>query len=211
MTSSELVDQTEFARRVGVKRQRIGKLLELGRLPLDPVALVSGKKLIPWIEGKASWDADHQVAGYAEPPSDSSGPSSIGSPHAGSPSSPSAHQVQQQSAIDAAVGSAAAASQLSRARLVDKVFQARTRELKYEVLRGALVPRSDVDADALNVGTLIRTTLLGLPSKLAPMLSGRLLSASEVEQLLTIEIDAALALLYEARYRPDRAKAGGES
>jgi len=82
------------------------------------------------------------------------------------------------------------------------MWQAKTRELKYQTLRGTLVARADVDADSENVAALIRSTLLALPSKLAPQLSGRILATAAVEQLLVAEIETALVHLYESRYRP---------
>jgi len=57
---AELVTQTEFARRVGVSRQRVGQLLAEGRLPV-----VGGR--IPWAEGKAAWDIDHAPPPEGEP------------------------------------------------------------------------------------------------------------------------------------------------
>jgi len=180
--AEELITQTEFARRVGVSRQRVGQLLAEGRLPLD-----QRTRRIPLAEALAAWTADRGTAPdmttdealeivRQEPPV-------LRDPGAGPDSA------------------ANIATQHAKARAADKVWQARTRELRYQALRGTLVARADVDADSANVAALIRSTLLALPGKLAPQLSGRVLEIAEVEALLAAEVEAALAHLYESRFQ----------
>lgn len=185
---AELVTQTEFARRVGVSRQRVGQLLAEGRLPLD-----QRTHRIPWSEGWAAWSADRGTDPPAMPAAMTEA-EALEITHRPPPvlSDPDAEP-------DSAANIAA---QHAKARAADKMWQAKTRELKYQTLRGTLVARADVDADSENVAALIRSTLLALPSKLAPQLSGRILATAAVEQLLVAEIETALVHLYEARYHP---------
>lgn len=181
----EILTQKEFAARVGVSGPRVNQLARKGRLPLAS----DGKKII-WPAARDVWIAEH--LGVERSPNQK--------PESEAPSVDS-QIARQQTTIDGASSSAAIAAQLAKARAADKTFQAQTRGLKYEALKGTLVARADVDADSANVGTLIRTTLLGLPSKLAPLLSGRVLETAEVEKLLADEIEYALKYLHGARFR----------
>ena len=80
------------------------------------------------------------------------------------------------------------------------IITARMEEMAYLKPGCTLVLRADVDADAENVGALIRSSLLTIPGKLAPQLSGRTLETAVVEQLLADEIESVLLHLYESRY-----------
>lgn len=183
MAELELVTITEFARRVGRSRPRISQLVSAGRIPLDPQ-----RKLIPWIAGKAAWDADRGGETIQGIEQEATQELASRTPPALPP--------------PATLGSESVnvAEQHAKARAADKIFQAKTRELKYEALKGTLVLRADVDADAENVGALIRSSLLTLPGKLAPQLSGRILETAAVEAVLVEEIESVLLHLYESRY-----------
>jgi hypothetical protein len=187
---AELVTQTEFARRVGVSRQRVGQLLAEGRIPLD-----QRTRRIPLAEALAAWTADRGTAAPAPAMTEAEAleivrqePPALRDPGADPDSA------------------ANIAAQHAQARAADKLWQAKTRELRYQALRGTLVARADVDADSANVAALIRSTLLAIPSKLAPQLSGRILETATVEHLLAAEIEAALSHLYESRFQPKETK-----
>jgi hypothetical protein len=172
-----------------LSRQRIGQLVDAGRIPIDPPT-----NRIPWIEGKAVFDAE-RLDGSEVAAQDMTTDEAAEITHRPPPA------LRLAADLDSA---AAVASQHAKARAADKVWQARTRELKYQTLRGTLVERAEVDADSENVSALIRSTLLALPGKLAPQLSGRILETATVEQLLIAEIEAALVHLHESRYQPGR-------
>jgi len=183
-----MVTHTEFARRVGVSRQRIGQLADAGRLPSgDPDR--RGRRKIPWEEGKTIWDSDHAL-------------------HTGQPMAPEPDPViDRPVTASAPVGrpsrmdATAIAMEHARGRAAGVVAQAKIRHLKYEQLKEILVPKADVMAEAENVALLVRSAMQGLPSKLAPRLEGR--TADEIEALLVEEIDQALLALHESRYSAD--------
>lgn len=196
---TEILTQTEFARRVGVSVSRISQLVKAKRLP----TAADGKRLV-WPAARDVWIADH--AGQAEPigSGGSASPSGAGSDQ---PSSDVGRRLaEHRHALDSATSTASAAAQLAKARAADKVFQAKTRELHFKRLEGSLVSRADVDADAANVGALIRSTLMGIPSKMAPLLAGQVLDVAAVERMLSDEIEAALAHLHESRFRKEDKK-----
>ena len=180
----ELLTQTEFARRVGVSRQRISQLVDAGRLPAVAAGR-RGQRKVPWAEGRIIWESDHamhtgQVA-PAEPPQQQG--------------------AEPADALAAPVGPmdvTRAASAYAQGRAMDKIAQAKTRQLKLEQLRGTLVERTAVEADAEHVCLVIRTTLQGLPSKLAPRLESQPTAA--IETILAEEIEQALAALHDSRF-----------
>jgi len=185
----ELLTMSEFARRVGVTQGRISQLVKAGRLPITP-----DRKVI-WPAALDVWTADRGTAGPAPAMTEAE----------------ALEIVRQEPPVlrDPGADPASAANiatQHAQARAADKLWQAKTRELRYQALRGTLVARADVDADSANVAALIRSTLLAIPSKLAPQLSGRILETATVEHLLAAEIEAALSHLYESRFQPKETK-----
>ena len=181
----ELLTQTEFARRVGVSRQRISQLVDAGRLP-SVAAGRRGQRKVPWAEGRVIWEADHamhtgQVAPGAEPPQ----------PQGAEPADALATPVGPMDVTRAA-------SAYAQGRAMDKIAQAKTRQLKLELLRGTLVERTAVEADAEHVCLVIRTTLQGLPSKLAPRLEG--LPLASIEAIMAEEIEQTLTTLHDSRF-----------
>jgi len=178
----EMISRRQFAARIRKSEAWVRRLISEGSIPVD----ASGR-----LNAAAAFEAWEALRGTATPP-----------PAASTPRPPSADPDDSSPPPDGAFLSIADVNAaFGRAKLRDKQAQARLRELRFEEARGLLVKRSDVDADSANVGALIRTTLLGLPGKLAPQLSGRVLQTEDVGRLLEAEIDAVLQLLYESRYR----------
>lgn len=178
---ADLVTATEFGRRVGVSQQQISRLVKAGQLPT--VAIGQGSRWkIPWDAGKAAWDIGHGIVPTDEGASPAKG--SNGSP-------PRAQASGRLSATDIALKHAAA-------RAADKAYQAETRRLKLEKLRGSLVSVEGVRVDAEACAVRVRSALLGLPSRLAMSLEGR--TAVEIETMLEAAIIEALTKLSEGQW-----------
>lgn len=184
---AELVTAGEFARRVGVSRQRIAKLVSQGRLPSVPAPKGRGRRL-PYTKARAIWDADRRTETEASaPPSPASPPAAPSSTNddgeAGPPGDPPAPF---------------RAEHLGPARAKTEWYKAEIQRLKYEEALGQLVPVEDLTKDAQNAAALIRTALLALPDKLAPQCEAR--STAEIKALLTDGINEVLQALHESRY-----------
>ena len=173
--AGEALTQAEFARRVGVSRPRISQLVKVGQLPTVPGAR-RGQRFIPWLEGKAAWDIGHGVI----PADESEAAPSRGPAPKPTPGRPSSNDIALKHAA---------------ARAADKAYQAETRRLKLEQLRGTLVSADGVRADAEACAVRVRSDLLGLPSRLAMSLEGR--TAVEIETMLDAAIVEALTKLSE--------------
>jgi len=171
----ELVTATEFSRRVGVTRQRVSQLIDEGKLPTVAVGR-KGQRKIPWGEGKAVWDAERGIIPDLPPeprPDALSGPAPVPANHA------------------------TAASRLAQARAADKVYQAETRRLRMEELRGSLVSLADVKAEAREIGTRIRVAIQAIPARVAPLMTGE---TAHDEAILDTATTEALQALHEGRY-----------
>ena len=191
-TPCELITYTEFAKRVGVSRPRISQLVQEGKLPTE-----DGK--IPWVSGRVAWDLHRSTCPPKKPDPEVKTMAGVLAPVL-----ELRPRERRPTSAELAQTTTDTAQALAKARAADKVFQAKTRELKYEVLKGTLVPREDVDSDAANVGTMIVSTLRGIAPKLAPLLAGRVMHAPDIEETISREIETAIAHLYEARYKPGK-------
>jgi hypothetical protein len=88
--------------------------------------------------------------------------------------------------------------QTARERLAIYRYTAKLKQQEYEVRKGQLVEASAVRADAENTALRVRSHLLALPSKLAPLLEGK--PIPQIEELLAAEINDALGALHESRH-----------
>lgn len=175
--ADKLLTFAEFAKRVSISRPRIYQLVDEGRLPV--VVLGPHKRRIPFTAGMAAWDA------YRGETTVSTDGAPVSAP---SPASTAAAQAEDEAASVVTV-----ADRMARAKADDKAYQAETRRLKLEELRGSLIPASEVRAEAEACATRVRSALSSLPSRLALRLEGR--TAPEIEAMLSDEIGAALRQL----------------
>ncbi|HMT03022.1 MAG TPA: hypothetical protein PKD00_06905 [Burkholderiales bacterium] len=96
-----------------------------------------------------------------------------------------------QSAVDIALA-------LNKAKLAKEQYLAKLKQLEYEIKQGEYVAITEVEADAEHVATLLRTTLLSLPSRLALQLENK--SAHEAQAILEDEINILLTNLNSTRF-----------
>lgn len=96
-----------------------------------------------------------------------------------------------QSAVDIALA-------LNQAKLAKEQYLAKLKQLEYEIKQGEYVAITEVEADAQQVATLLRTSLLSLPSRLALQLENK--SAHEAQALLENEINILLTTLNNTRF-----------
>ena len=80
---------------------------------------------------------------------------------------------------------------LAAARATAETARARKLTLEVETREGNLIARKDVEAAALNFATILRNSLMGLPSRICAQLAGR--SADEIETILDDAMRDALA------------------
>jgi len=81
---------------------------------------------------------------------------------------------------------------LSRKRMAD----AQIAELDLEVRRGERLPAADVEEMMQRVASTVRTNILAVPAKVAPLITGKK-TAAQVEGIVRTAIDDALLALTE--------------
>ncbi len=97
----------------------------------------------------------------------------------------------------APTGVARLVSTYAESRAAREAYLARLAKLDFEQRSGKLVDADEVRAQVFGLGRRLRDALLGLPDRLAPVLTGRT-DQSEVHRLLTAEIMKCLAELSAA-------------
>ena len=98
---------------------------------------------------------------------------------------------------------AEARAAMRRAELREREAKAAQRELDLAQARGELVPLVEVRQDARATAELIRTRLLAMPPRAAPLCAAVALGprqVAEVEAVLADEVNAALEALQQSRF-----------
>lgn len=139
---AELVSQTEFAKRVGVSRQRIGKLVKRGI-----IILVDNKVDVD--QAVAAIDQTHDPARQHKMNTEAAGASASAKPPA-----------------EEKTGTVASA------RAVLENFRARSAKLKYEKDAGKVVDRGIVRRHAFAEGRAVRDAFMSLGGRLRDRLAG---------------------------------------
>jgi hypothetical protein len=165
-----ILSRTEYAASKGWSRQYVGKLVKQGRLVLA--------------DGKVDVEASEQYLAMTSDPARSNSnariPLVIGS---------SESSFEPAHAHLNALPKAAPDYQKARTRLA--LAQAERAESDLLKVNGALVERTIVDEAAFASGRMTRDLLMGLPPKLAPVLSA-MSCAWDIEKHLAAEIRQAL-------------------
>jgi phage terminase Nu1 subunit (DNA packaging protein) len=90
-------------------------------------------------------------------------------------------------------------TQFNKARLAEKTYQAKLREIEYKLKKGELVERAEVVADAAAVAAEVRERLLTIPVRVAAVCERR--TARDIEGILTDAINEALQSLNKTAFK----------
>lgn len=173
--ADDSVSISEFARQVGKSAAWISKKSRDGTIPRDE----NGK--IPLKAGFAAYDkmvkkeeAVKAIRGKTLPDDDDS-------PMTGATS-----------------GAMNVTAAFNKARLAEKTFQAKLKEIEYKLKRGELLERTAVEADAQETAAMIRERLMSVPVRIAGLCEGR--TAREIEEIIEDGINEALELLQKSKF-----------
>ena len=86
----------------------------------------------------------------------------------------------------------------NKARLAEKTYQAKLKELEYKLKHGELVERDKVDADAQATATLVRERLMSIPVRVSGLCEGRI--ARDIEEILEDAINDALKHFHSSEF-----------
>lgn len=165
------VSANEFAKRVNVSHTQIGKLIKKGILQKDEGGL------LPLGESLQKYKnyVDAMDANKRKSP-----------------------PVDDDRAMDAGDSVTLA---FNKAKLAEKTYQARLKELDYKVRTGELLEREKVDAEAAWLAEQIRSKLNAIPPRVSSMCEGRI--ARDIEEIISDAINDALKDLQNLKYEGD--------
>lgn len=196
--SDEALSQRKFAELIGRSHVYINKLVKAGKLATD----ASGK--IPIDAGLKAIEASKQPGyeenrAHAERQRQKSNPKSSAKAkgkQAESISIPADDDVLPSTGT-VSVDKVAAA--FNRARLAEKTYEAKLKELSYKEKQGHLIQKEAVMADAANTAEELRGKLFSIAPRIAPLCEGK--TAREIEGLIESEINSALTALKKSRFQ----------
>lgn len=86
----------------------------------------------------------------------------------------------------------------NKAKLAEKVYQAKLRELEFKKQSGVLLEKEDVIAEAQWLAEQVKSKLLAIPPRISSMCEGRI--ARDIEEIITDAINNALKELQKCKY-----------
>lgn len=86
----------------------------------------------------------------------------------------------------------------NRARLAEKTFQAKLKELEFKEAQGLLLPLVEVEKDAMETAAALRERLMSMAPRIAPVCEGR--TAREIETLIEDAVNEALQAFQRSRF-----------
>ena len=86
--------------------------------------------------------------------------------------------------------SASIANAMNKAKLAEKTYQAKLKEIEYRFKSGELLEKSAVEVEARNLAEKVKAALLAIPPRVSAMCEGRL--ARDIEDILLTAINDAL-------------------
>lgn len=200
LMTDKFVSQREFAKHIGRSHVWVNRLVKNGRLPSDD------KGYIPLNAGLEAYrlaqrpDDDVRRAVAAE--QRAAYKAKAGKPaHEPEPTVQESEPMPDVSSIPASAAGMSVArinEAFNRARLAEKTYQAKLRELEYKEASGQLIPVGDVEADAARTGAEVRERLMTVAPRVAGLCEGK--TAREIERIIREAVNEALEALQRARF-----------
>ena len=171
------VSVREFARQVGRSPSWISKMARQGKLPRNE----DGS--IPIKEGFAAYDKFNREVEATKAKQKKTEPL---------PDNDDAPMTES------ATKAMSVTEAFNKARLAEKTYQAKLKELEYKLKRGEIVEREKVVADAEAVGAFLREQFMSIPVRYSGLLEGR--TARDIEEILEDAINDALKALQKSEF-----------
>ncbi|WZL14723.1 terminase small subunit [Vibrio phage vB_VpaM_XM1] len=200
---SELLSQRQFAEKIGRSHVWVSKLVKQGKLPLV-------NKKIPLEEGLKAYEASQQL-GYegnrehAEKQRTASTKKTKPKPKTKEkkeePKQEQSFDIPDDDDILPSTGTVSVdkvAQMFNRAKLAEKTFQAKLKEMDFKEKQGHLLPKEVVEADAAATAEELRGLLFSISPRIAPICEGK--PAREIEVIIENAINEALQALKKSRF-----------
>lgn len=177
MAEIETVNRTEFARQVGKSRQWITKKINDGTLPVDENGMIYLAEGLAIFEDMAK-RAEARKALLKKPAKNNSAPTT-----------------------EAMSGVMNVTAAFNKARLAEKTYQAKLKEIEYKLKKGELIESEKVRADAHATASALRSRLASIPVRISGLCEGR--PAREIEEIIEDAINDALTEFQKSEFLTD--------
>lgn len=203
---SELLSQRQFAEKIGRSHVWVSKLVKQGKIPLV-------NKKIPLEEGLKAYEASQQL-GYegnrehaesqrkkAAPKKDKPETKAKTVKKKSEPQSNDSFDMPDDDDVLPSTGTVSVdkvAQMFNRAKLAEKTFQAKLKEMDFKEKQGLLLPKDVTEADAAATAEELRGLLFSIGPRIAPICEGK--PAREIEVIIENAINDALHALKKSRF-----------
>lgn len=89
-------------------------------------------------------------------------------------------------------------TQFNKARLAEKTYQAKLKEIEFKLKKGELIQKTEVEADAAAVASEIRERLTSIPVRISALCEMQ--SARKIEEVMSDAIQDALVSLSKSKF-----------
>ena len=202
MAKGESIGVREFARQVGCSHVLILNLIKAGKMPQNKdgsIPLDAG--LIAYENRKKKKEPKEK-----DPKKKKSAPKKRKSskkikelpdddpPEAGEETEESAPKLTS----DKLISARDITTQFNKARLAEKTYQAKLREIEYKLKKGELVTRADVESDAAAIAAEVRERLTSIPVRISALCEHQ--PARKIEEVMTDAIQDALVSFSKSKF-----------
>jgi len=188
----EIISQSEFAKRIGKSRQYVSKLALSGRLVLDGKK-VDYKKSLSIMKSEQDPARDGQRAWSKTQKGDGPKKASLKKQSGVIKSGTGKNGPGRSDGIDPKVLETSKA--LQQAKLQKEINDSKLKELEYKKAVGEVLPISQVVEANAKIAEIVRTKLLSIPNKVAPIIIN-MKTIPEIESYLQNNINDILEELY---------------
>lgn len=201
-----VVSKAEFARHVGVSRPAVTKMVNQGRIPVradgkinleEAVVAYEGSKQIgrevsaengrKGGRGNTSGEAKQKTK-KSEPKKSAPKKSAVTSDDDEDDEPITATGINQQNL----------AAQFNKAKLAEKTYQAKLKEIEYKKARGELLDIDEVREDAKATAEDVRGKLMAIAPRLAPQIVDK--TPREAQRMIEESINNALTAFHSSRF-----------
>lgn len=199
---TQLLSQRAFAKHIDRSNVYVSRLVKQGKIPT-----VDGK--IPLEEGLAAYEASQQLGYEANREHGKKQREQAKEKRAGKAKTPEnnlvgsddSFEMPEDDEILPATGKVSVdkvTQMFNRAKLAEKTYQAKLKELDFKEKQGLLLPKEVVESDAASTAEELRGLLFAVPPRIAPICEGK--PAREIEIVIENAINECLTALKKSRF-----------
>ena len=190
--SEKLLSQRAFAKEIGRSHVYVGRLVKEGK-----ISLIDGK--IPLDQGRKEYQASQRLGydanrahGEKQRQKSKKATTKTDDSHIEIPDD------DQELPSTGLVSVDKVNAAFNKARLAEKTFQAKLKELDFKEKQGLLIPKETVEADASDTAEELRGLLFAIGPRIAPICEGK--PAREIETIIESALNEALRAMKKSRF-----------